>query len=114
MNLSRQVYDDAVLISVQESRIDAAIAIQFKDKLRELADDGPHRVVMDMTEVNFLDSSGLGALVATMKQLGKERSLELTSLSPSVQKVFRLTHMDSVFTVHKHNSDAISDLRNDG
>lgn len=110
MNLDRQIYDDAVLISVHEPRIDAAIAIQFKDKVRELATDAPDRVVMDMSKVDFLDSSGLGALVATMKQLGTGRKLELASLSPTVQKVFRLTRMDSVFVVHSNKGAAISEL----
>ena len=113
MKLDRQIFDDAVLISVHEPRIDAAIAIQFKDKVRELANDAPDRVVMDMSQVDFLDSSGLGALVATMKQLGRDRKLELAALSPSVEKVFRLTRMDSVFTVHSSKSAAISDIHDD-
>lgn len=106
MNLEHLVQGDALMITVKEPRIDAAIAIKFKDKVRELAKDGPDRVVLDLAIVDFLDSSGLGALVATMKQLGTARSLELAALTPSVEKVFRLTRMDSVFKVHKSASDA--------
>jgi len=106
MNLDHQVHGDALMITVNEPRIDAAIAIQFKDKVRELAKDGPARVVLNMRHVDFLDSSGLGALVAAMKQLGANRSLELAALTPPVQKVIRLTRMDSVFTVHQDTRDA--------
>lgn len=109
MNLDHQAYGDALLITVNESRIDAAVAIQFKDAVREMATEGPDRVVLDLTEVSFLDSSGLGALVASMKQLGPDRSLELAGLSPAVKKVFRLTRMDSVFKVHSEAKDAIPD-----
>ena len=91
---------DIRLIAVEASRIDAASAIQFKDGLRELTADGPTRVILDLSEVSFLDSSGLGAVVAAMKQLGEDRQLELAGLTPNVQKVFRLTRMDLVFTIH--------------
>jgi anti-sigma B factor antagonist len=50
--------------------------------------------------VHFLDSSGLGAVVGVMKLLAPERRLELAGLTPTVAKVFRLTRMDSVFTIH--------------
>ena len=93
-----------LLVRVLSERIDAAGAIQFKDRMRELAgrdggqDDG--RVLLDMSRVAFLDSSGLGAVVAVMKLLGPHRKLELAALTPTVEKVFRLTRMDSVFTIH--------------
>ena len=88
------------LIKVAEDRIDAAVAIQFKDLVREMTEDGPIRVVLDLSRVTFLDSSGLGAVVAAMKQVGAGRTLELAGLTPNVEKVFRLTRMDTVFTIH--------------
>jgi len=110
MQLNRQDYNDTILITVDESRIDAAVAIQFKDRLRELTENGPDRVVLDVTKVDFLDSSGLGAVVAAMKQLGTTRKLELAGLSKTVEKVFRLTRMDTVFTIHKSAAAAIDGL----
>ncbi|GHF07168.1 anti-sigma factor antagonist [Aliiroseovarius zhejiangensis] len=90
----------ARVITVNEHRIDAAIAISFKDRMRELTDQGPDRIVVDMTQVDFIDSSGLGAIVAAMKQVGPSKSFELAGLSGTVQKVFKLTRMDTVFTIH--------------
>ncbi len=110
MNLERTSYGEAVLISVAEPRIDASVAIQFKDRLRELTDDGPARVILDLGQVQFLDSSGLGAVVAAMKQLGAGRTLELAALTPVVEKVFRLTRMDSVFAIHKNAAAALRGL----
>ncbi len=91
---------DVLLIVALAERIDAACAIQFKDRMREICGSEPARVVLDLHKVDFLDSSGLGAVVAAMKHLGKERRLELAGLSGKVSKVFRLTRMDSVFTIH--------------
>jgi len=57
-------------------------------------------VLLDLSRVAFLDSSGLGAVVAVMKLIGPERKLELVGLTPTVAKVFRLTRMDTIFTIH--------------
>jgi anti-sigma B factor antagonist len=88
------------VVVVEAERIDAASAIRFKDRMRELTEGGEGRVVLDMRAVDFIDSSGLGAIVSAMKVLGPERKLELAGLTPKVVKVFRLTRMDSVFTLH--------------
>ncbi len=95
-------------INVLAERIDAACAIQFKDRMRELCGAEPARVVLDLQQVDFLDSSGLGAVVAAMKFLGKDRRLELAGLSSKVSKVFRLTRMDSVFTIHSSADAAMT------
>jgi anti-sigma B factor antagonist len=100
MQIATEHHPDALVVRVAEDRIDAAVAIRFKDAMRELAQDGPPRVILDLTKVDFLDSSGLGAVVAVMKLLGPARKLELAGLTPTVEKVFRLTRMDQVFTIH--------------
>lgn len=100
MRLRPQTRGDALHVIVEDPRIDAAVAIQFKDRMREITADGPDRVVLDLSQVAFLDSSGLGAVVAVLKLMGEGRRLELAGLTPTVEKVFRLTRMDSVFTIH--------------
>ncbi len=100
MNLETKTMENALVVAVLEPRIDAAVAIQFKDKVREATAAPSERVVMDLSRVDFLDSSGLGAVVAAMKLLGNDRKLELAGLTPAVAKVFRLTRMDSVFVIH--------------
>jgi len=100
MQLQTQTRPKVISIQVLEDRIDAATAIQFKEQMRDVTRDAPGRVVLDLARVQFLDSSGLGAIVAVKKLLGPDRVLELASLTPTVQKVFRLTRMDSIFTIH--------------
>jgi anti-sigma B factor antagonist len=108
VQLTYQDGPEARVITVDNSRIDAAIAIKFKDQMRDMTSDGPQRVVVDMAKVDFIDSSGLGAIVAAMKQVPDGRSFELAALSNTVGKVFALTRMDSVFTIHD-NVDAALD-----
>nr|WP_281501798.1 STAS domain-containing protein [Aliiroseovarius sp. F20344] len=95
------------MITVDNNRIDAAIAISFKDTMREMTADGPDRIVVDMSRVDFIDSSGLGAIVAALKQVPDGRSFELAGLSSTVKKVFSLTRMDTVFTIHADVASAL-------
>ncbi|MEO8530178.1 MAG: STAS domain-containing protein [Deltaproteobacteria bacterium] len=102
MQLNMENYGQDRMIVVSASRIDAVQAIDFKDKFRNAVAGSEGRVVLDLTAVAFIDSSGLGALVASMKTLGVNRKLELCGLQSNVEKVFRLTRLDSVFKVHSN------------
>ncbi|MEO0750522.1 MAG: STAS domain-containing protein, partial [Pseudomonadota bacterium] len=74
--------------------------IQFKDAVRAATAEGSDRVVLDLGHVRFVDSSGLGAIVSSMKHLGQGRKMDLAALNPDVDKVFRLTRMDTVFDIY--------------
>lgn len=88
---------DHVVIRVAEKRLDAAIAGEFKDMVRpHVAARGPD-LVLDLAAVEFLDSSGLGAVIALKKALPEGRRMALRGLTPNVERVFRLTRMDLVF-----------------
>ncbi|MEH7828592.1 STAS domain-containing protein [Gemmobacter denitrificans] len=109
MNLVTREMPDLLAVEVLEDRIDAACAIQFKDRMREVMASASGRVLLNMSRVQFLDSSGLGAVVAVMKLLGPDRKLELAGLTPTVEKVFRLTRMDSVFRIHADLPEELRD-----
>lgn len=99
MNLTSEAGPAGLIVRVMEERIDAAVAIRFKDRMRELAAGGEGPVILDLSRVGFVDSSGLGAIVAAMKLLAPLRRLDLAALTPNVARVFRLTRMDEVFCI---------------
>lgn len=91
-----------LVLIAQTARIDAAAAMKFKEEARKALDGHSGRVVLDLEKVMFLDSSGLGTLVAIMKMLDEGQRLELANCSGVVRKVLSLTRMDSVFVLHDH------------
>lgn len=88
-----------MFITVLESRIDAAVATHFKDKLRLIVTKSRLPVRIDMQAVDFMDSSGLGAMIAVRKALPEALPIRLVGLTPNVERVFRLTRMDTVFEI---------------
>ena len=106
MKLMTQSQGGILIIRPVEARIDAASALQFKECVRRAADGTKGPVVLDLSCVEFLDSSGLGAIVSVRKGLGADRPLELAGLAHAVEKVFRLTRMDTIFIIHAAVPDA--------
>ena len=98
-----------LILTVVDRRIDAAVAVRFKDKMLELTQHDAKRIILDLSKVEFLDSSGLGAVVGSMKQLGRTRTLDLAGLTPTVEKVFRITRMDRVFRIFPDTETALQD-----
>lgn len=110
MQMTASEVGNALVVVVEDRRIDAAVAVRFKDRMLELTQNPNQRVVLDLGKVDFLDSSGLGAVVGSMKQLGRSRQLDLAGLTPTVDKVFRITRMDRVFRIYPTTEAALQDI----
>lgn len=111
MELSVRDGDGLRLVVAGGDRLDAAGVLAFKDRFREAVSGAAGRVILDLRAVNFLDSSGLGAIVAVRRFLAEGVALELAALTPAVARVFRLTRMDSVFTIHPDLPEAAALVR---
>lgn len=107
MELVSETHDAVRVITVQAARIDAAVAIRFKEDMCGLINETQGNVILNLENVQFIDSSGLGAIVASMKLMPRDTKMALAGLSPTVDKVFRMTRMDSIFKVYATASDAL-------
>ncbi|CAM3858139.1 STAS domain-containing protein [Paracoccus yeei] len=100
MQLTLLPRENGVIIRVEEKRLDAAVATAFKDRVRNLVADAGPCVTLDLGPVDFMDSSGLGAVIAIYKAMPPGSSLDLVGVTPNVERVFRLTRMDTILTIH--------------
>jgi anti-sigma B factor antagonist len=89
-------------------RMDAASSPQFKEYLKRVIDEGNCRLVIAMDRVEFLDSSGLGALVTCLRKAReKNGDLKISGLSPEVRSIFEMTGLTRVFDIHGQISTAL-------
>lgn len=96
------------VVSVLESRIDATSSDEFKTAVARAADRGALLIVLDLTAVAFIDSTGLGALVGGLKRVSANGGrLVVAGLQPGVSSLFKLTRMDKVFAVGATTAEAI-------
>jgi anti-sigma B factor antagonist len=96
------------VVSLKEKRLDAVIAASFRDALVERIDQGQRNIVLDMAQVSFMDSSGLGAVVFILKHLGHKGRLHICGVTPGVMAVLKLTRMDRVLKTFETRQAAIA------
>jgi len=89
--------------------LDASNAEEAKAFFRQLITSGANRMVVDLSGLGFIDSSGLGALVTALKTARSSGGeVRLCCLTPQVRSIFQLTRLDKVFTIHDRVEDAAS------
>ncbi|MFL6692018.1 MAG: STAS domain-containing protein [Ramlibacter sp.] len=89
-------------------RLDASVAPAFKAQVVDLVQAGERRLVIDLAPLDFLDSSGLGALVSILKALGSQGSMAVCGARGGVLSLFKLTRMDKVFAIESDRQAAIA------
>jgi anti-sigma B factor antagonist len=89
--------------------VDIYTSSLLRERLVEVVEAGARLVVVDLTQVEFLDSSGLGVLVGALKRLRTVGGdLSLVCSQEKLLKIFRITALDRVFTLHKSVEAATS------
>jgi anti-sigma B factor antagonist len=96
-------------VIVVGGEIDVYTAPKLREQIVQLVDDGHYRLVVDMEQVEFLDSTGLGVLVGGLKRVrAHDGSLDLVCTQERILKIFRITGLTKVFPVHSSVSEAVA------
>ncbi|NEO82862.1 MAG: STAS domain-containing protein [Spirulina sp. SIO3F2] len=100
--------DTKVIILAPSGRLDITTAWQFRLKLQECISRLSSHVVVNLSQVNFIDSSGLTSLVAGMRDADKvSGSFRICNVHPEAKLVFEVTMMDSVFEIFETEEEAL-------
>jgi anti-sigma B factor antagonist len=99
-----------VILRPQERRLDAKVAVAFKEFIAKTIDAGLFFIVLDLSQVEFIDSSGLGAIVTAVRMLSRRGDVVITGVQGEVQMMFSLTRMDKVFRVFATTDEAVTAL----
>ena len=100
---------DGITIVEPRGRLDAASAKSFKDAVMQRAEKGAKRLVVDLSQVRFLDSSGLGVLVSCLRQVtASGGDIKICGLRPEIQSLFALTRLNRVFDIFATAEEAVA------
>ena len=100
MNLKTEKFSEGVTIEVQEPRVDMSSAKNFKLEMEEILKEQPELVILNLTDVEYFDSSALGTLVnlsRSVKSYGGE--IRLCSLSQSLRTLLKLSKLELMFKI---------------
>jgi anti-sigma B factor antagonist len=112
MDIKTELTEGITVLFVREDRLDANNSEELKMELRRLFESGAKDVVIDLKEVLFIDSSGLGVLVSGYKNASvMHGTLKLSNLQFQVKSMFELTRLHRVFDIFTTVDDALQSFR---
>ena len=113
MEVTMEQRGDTIVVTPAGRHLDASNAKQFKEKM--IAALATHtKIVCDMSQLDFVDSSGLGALVSCLRQLrATGGDLKLCGMTEPVRVLFELVRMDRIFAIYPTRDKALRTLSAD-
>ncbi len=109
MNIEVQDATGVLVVKILDRRLDAHGAPDLKARVGNEIGKGAARIVLDLTDVEFVDSTGLGAILSILKRLPGQ-TLVLAGCRPPIVELLKLTRLDRVFKLFSTQADAIAAL----
>lgn len=109
--------EEVVIIFLKGNLTNEHNALEIKEALNELIevefeDNDPLKIIIDLKELNVLNSSGLNLLISVLNTARKKGGdCVLTGLSDRIANILLITKLNSIFTVEDNNESAMSDLK---
>lgn len=108
MDFNREIHGDVIIENVNLSRATLKEAEEFKMTLAKDIEEGWRKIIVDLSDCEFIDSTFLGALVVSLKKVtGLGGDLRLVGFQPAVHSMFELTRMYRVFESYGNKDEAI-------
>ena len=109
MNLkmnTRSIDNQASIIDL-DGEVDVYTAPQLKQQIITLLDAGVKRVIVNLTAVEYLDSTALGVLIGGLKRLReRDGTLDLICPNPRIKRIFEITGLDKIFDIYSIEEEA--------
>ena len=114
-HINDEAVDDQTHVIELGGEVDLYTAPEFKERMVQVIENGKKRVVVDLSEATFIDSTTLGVLVGGVKRLRPTGgSLALVCTDQNIQKIFEITGLDRVFPIHDSREQALSEVAGEG
>lgn len=105
----------SVAVLTLQGRLDAEASLELREYVDELAEDGTIMLVLGMGELDFVDSSGLGVLVACLRRVAQDGGdLRLADLTIQFKSVLELTRLDRLFKIFDKPNLAVASFQAEG
>ena len=101
---------EVLILKVKDKRLDATKAVPFKEKMSEFINAGNKLIVLNLSEVDFIDSNGLGAIISALKKVCKDGDIVICNPKDTIKTLFKLIRMDRVFRLFETEEEAIKEI----
>ncbi len=105
-------FEGAVTVVDVGGEIDVYTAPKLREEIISLVEGGHYQLALDMEDVEFLDSTGLGVLVGGLKRVrAHDGALHLVCTQERILKIFRITGLTKVFPIHASVAEAVQAMQ---
>lgn len=111
MQIQIEKEQNVLILKPTERRLDATSAEEFRDQLMEVVEEGNRRIVLDVSDVEFIDSTGLSVIIFARKSMGEDGRFVISEACETIETLFKLTRMDKVFPMFSATVDAVEALK---
>jgi len=111
VHLSDEAIDADTQVVRAHGELDLYVAPEFKRRLANTIEAGKTRIVVDLTDAAFMDSTALGVLIGALKRLRvRGGALAVASEQPTILRILELTGMDQVLDLYATAGEALAGL----
>jgi anti-sigma B factor antagonist len=110
MTSKQQFIDDTAVLTIQEDFLDALSAQELRQEVVKLYEKGYKKFVLDMSEVKFIDSAGIGAILLTRKIVGAEGNVALCNVQKPIENVLTLVNLKHLIRINVGLKEALDHM----
>jgi anti-sigma B factor antagonist len=113
--VSAEPHGDGIAVVKVQGEVDVYTAPKLREEIHRRLDQGDNRIVVDLTNVAYMDSSGLGVLIGALKRSREENGdLIVASPNPRISRILDVTGLSRIFNVHDDMNGAVTALKESG
>ncbi len=102
---------NVIVVELLEKHLSASSTPDFNRYIEDIVKRNAGPIIIDLSAVEFMDSSGLGGLVSVVRMMDDKSAIKVVGIRGSVAKLFKLTRMDRVFNIFDSVVDALADSK---
>lgn len=114
MGFMTEQQQGVTIIKIMHDRLDSMIAPQLKSEILFLSNDGVDKILIDLSDVHYADSSGLGAFLFGIRQMKRiDGQLKLFAANEKIMNLVRIARLENVLINYQNKDQALQSFGND-
>ncbi len=112
LNINKREAGDVTILDLSGKITIGEGSVQLRETVRQLLDDGKKKILLNLGDVSYVDSSGIGELVSSYTTANKsEGQLKLLNLTKKIQDLLAITKLLTVFEIHENEVSALTSFK---
>ncbi|MCB2206450.1 STAS domain-containing protein [bacterium] len=109
MQIKEQIEGDVVVLSMRGNLMGEPETSEFRDKIKDLVRDGFLKIVLDVSKIKWLNSSGLGALISALASVNNSGGdMRIANVTEKIKSLFMITQLIKVFKTFESTERAVA------